>query len=105
MSRQFEELKESLEEALAYEQGKITLRSEKIIVPKPPAAYKAKDIKRIRKKGNYSQSIFAALLNVSPRTVQSWESGVREPNHSALRLLEIVDKGFYPPKARKRAST
>jgi putative transcriptional regulator len=104
MSKQFEELKEALEEALAHEQGKITLRSERIVVPKPPMAYKAKDIKRIRKKKNFSQSIFAALLNVSPRTVQSWETGARVPNHSALRLLEIVDKGFYPPQMKKRIS-
>jgi len=104
MGKQYEDLKEGFEEILAYRKGKITLRSEKIVVPEPPIAYKAKDIKRIRKKRNYSQGIFALILNVSPRTVQSWESGAREPNHSALRLLEIVDKGIYPPELKNRAT-
>ncbi|MFA6492400.1 MAG: helix-turn-helix domain-containing protein [Candidatus Babeliales bacterium] len=45
----------------------------------------------------YSQGAFAKVLNVSIKTVQSWESGVRVPSHSSLRLLEIVDKGIYRP--------
>lgn len=102
MGKLYEDLKEGFEDILDYRKGKITLRSERIVIPEPPMEYKAKDIKRIRKKGDYSQSIFAAILNVSTRTVQSWESGVRVPNHSALRLLEIIDKGFYPPTSQKR---
>ncbi len=104
MGKHYDDLKQGFEEILAYRRGKITLRSEKIVVPEPPLTYKAKDIKRIRKKRNYSQGIFALILNVSPRTVQSWELGVRVPNHSALRLLEIIDKGFYPPEIKKRAT-
>lgn len=50
-----------------------------------------------REQNNYSQGIFANVLNVSIKTVQSWESGVRAPSHVALRLLEVVDKGFYRP--------
>ncbi|MGC1878067.1 MAG: helix-turn-helix domain-containing protein [Rhabdochlamydiaceae bacterium] len=101
MGSLYEDLKEGFQEILAYRKGKITLCSERIEIPEPPMEYKAKDIKRIREKGDYSQSIFAAILNVSIRTVQSWESGVRVPNHSALRLLEIIDKGFYPPSSQK----
>jgi putative transcriptional regulator len=64
----------------------------------PPNEYKASDVKRIREKNYYSQGIFAKVLNVSIKTVQSWESGMRVPSHAALRLLEIVDKGYYGPK-------
>jgi putative transcriptional regulator len=103
MSKFYEKLKEGLEEALAHKQGKITLSSEIIEIPEPPMEYKAKDIKKIRAKRRYSQSVFAAVLNVSVKTVQSWESGERFPSHAALRLLEIVDKGAYHPPIVKRA--
>lgn len=95
MSKLFKSLKKGLEEAIAFSEGKITLKSEFIEIPEPPKEYSSKEIRGIREKNSYSQSIFARILNVSPRTVQSWESGVRVPSHSALRLLEIIDKGFY----------
>lgn len=102
MSKLFKGLKKGLEEALAHAEGKITLKSEIIEIPEPPAEYDAKDIKRIREQNNYSQGIFAKVLNVSIKTVQSWESGIRVPSHAALRLLEIIDKGFYRPKITRR---
>lgn len=98
MSRFYEKLKGGLEEVLAHKKGKITLRSEIVEIPEPPAEYTAKDIKKIREKGRYSQGVFAKVLNVSIKTVQSWEAGERFPSHAALRLLEIVDKGIYRPK-------
>lgn len=98
MSNFYKELKDGLEEALAYSKGKITLKSESIEIPDPPREYNAGDIKRIRKSASYSQGVFAKVLNVSVKTVQSWESGVRSPSHATLRLLEIVDKGFYRPR-------
>ena len=98
----FKDLKKSLEEVVAYKKGKLDLYSEYIEIPEPPAEYKAKDIKKIRTKNHYSQGIFAKVLNVSIRTIQSWESGRRVPTHSALRLLEIVDKGIYRPEIIKK---
>lgn len=98
----FKDLKKSLEEVVAYKKGKLNLYSEYIEIPEPPAEYKAKDIKKIREKKHYSQGMFAKVLNVSIRTVQSWESGQRVPTHSALRLLEIVDKGIYSPLIIKK---
>lgn len=102
MGKFFDDLKEGLEEAVAYEGGKKTLRTRSIELPKPPAQYKAKDIKKIRSKGQYSQGVFAIILNVSVKTVRSWESGERSPSHAALRLLQIVDQGFYRPKILQR---
>jgi putative transcriptional regulator len=102
MGKLYEELKEGFEEILAYRKKKITLRSERIEIPEPPIAYKAKHIKKIREKGRYSQGIFAKVLNVSVKTVQSWESGERVPSHAALRLLECVDKGFYRPRLTQK---
>lgn len=102
MSKLFKGLKAGLEDVLAYQKGKLKLRSETIEIPEPPADYTAKDIQKIRKRGNYSQGIFAKILNVSVKTVQSWESGERTPSHAALRLLEIVDKGIYQPQIYSR---
>ena len=98
----FEGLKAGLEEAIAHQQGKINLRTESIEIPEPPKKYRAKAIKGIREQNKYSQGVFAKVLNVSVKTIQSWESGQRAPSHAASRLLEIVDKGIYPPKVAKR---
>jgi putative transcriptional regulator len=103
MSKLFKGLKSGLKEALAHTEGKITLKSEIIEIPEPPAEYNAKDIRRIREQNHYSQGIFAKVLNVSIKTIQSWESGARVPCHAALRLLEVVDKGFYRPRVAKSA--
>ena len=102
MSKFFKDLKKGLEDIVAHKKGKLTLRSELVEIPEQPAEYKAKDIKNIRKKSNYSQGLFAKVLNVSIKTVQSWESGKRVPSHAALRLLEIVDKGIYRPEVYRR---
>ncbi len=104
MSKFFDELKDGLEEALEYQKGKVTLRTTSVELPEPPAQYTAKDIKRIRAREQYSQGVFAMVLNVSPKTIQAWESGERSPSHAALRLLEIVDKGIYHPTFQGKAS-
>jgi putative transcriptional regulator len=101
MGKLFEGLKKGMEEIIAHKEGKITLKSEFIEIPEPPKEYSPKKIKNIRAKWNYSQGIFAKVLNVSLKTVQAWESGDRNPNHAALRLLEIVDMGIYQPLLAK----
>lgn len=98
----FEDLKSGLQEVLDHRRGKIKLTSEFIEIPEPPAEYKPREIKQIREDKNYSQSIFAKILNVSPRTIQSWESGARKPSQASLRLLEIIDKGIYNPEIYRR---
>lgn len=102
MSKLFKKLKTGLEDAIAHKQSKLNLRSETVVLPKPPAIYKPKEIKKIRNRNKYSQGIFAIVLNVSVKTVQSWESGRRVPSHAALRLLEIIDKGIYNPNIYKK---
>ncbi|SRR3990167_7736909 len=109
MGKLFDDLKKGLQDIIAHQEGKITLKSEFIEIPEPPKEYGPKKIKGIRTKWNYSQGIFAKVLNVSLKTVQAWESGDRNPNHAALRLLEIVDLGIYHPiliksSAKRRAA-
>ena len=39
-----------------------------------------------------SQSVFARVLNVSTKTVQSWEQGERKPSYAALRHVAGVPR-------------
>ena len=98
MSEIFELLKEGLGDIIDHQKGKKKLRTRTVNVPEPASSFSPDDVKRIRKSLNYPQSLFAKFLNVSPRTIEACESGIRTPNHAALRLLEIVDKGIYSPK-------
>ncbi len=105
MSEFFADIKEGLEEAIAYEQGKTTLCTHLVELPEPPAKYTADDIKNIRNKRNLSQSVFALYLNVSVKTVRSWESGERIPSQCALRLLELIDNEVFIIKSGKKLSS
>lgn len=91
----FAELVESAEQALAYERGaREGYRVTNVAVPKPPRPMSSDEIARVRKRLKYSQSVFARMLNVSTKTVQAWEQGVRVPSDAALKLLTIAKK--YP---------
>ena len=105
MGKFFDDLKQGMQEAVLFEKGKKTLRTHWVEVPLPPANYTARDIRRIRKKAlNCSQSVFSRVLNVSVKTVQSWESGERNPSHAALRLLELIEKRIYQPEWNKKSA-
>lgn len=49
------------------------------------------EVKRLRKRLNASQAVFAHCLNVSPKLVQAWEAHRREPDGAALRLLRLAE--------------
>jgi putative transcriptional regulator len=98
----FDLLKEGLNDIIEYQKGKKKLRKRVVEVPEPATNYTAKDVKRIRESLNYPQTLFAKFLNVSVRTVEAWEAGRRVPNHAALRLLEIIDKGIYRPQHHQK---
>jgi len=51
---------------------------------------KPNDIKKIRKRINVSQPVFAKLLNTSSETVKKWEQGERHPTGTSLKLLNLV---------------
>jgi putative transcriptional regulator len=87
----FAELKGAMEDALAFERGKRRdLKVTRIQAPRPPKAMSPQDIARIRQRLNCSQAVFAMMLNISPKTVQAWEQGSREPGDAALKLLTIA---------------
>ena len=50
----------------------------------------ANDVVKARLKSGLSQAQFAAVLHISPRTLQQWEQGRRHPSGAAETLLRIV---------------
>lgn len=84
------ELLGALDETLQHARGKITLRTTRVPMPRKAAPMPPEKVVALRHTLNVSQSVFAQLLNVSPMTAKSWETGRRSPCGAALRLLEIA---------------
>ncbi|MBK7391787.1 MAG: helix-turn-helix domain-containing protein [Chloracidobacterium sp.] len=91
MNEFFEDLKAGLQSAIEHAEGKRTdMRT--TTLPRPPKELSAKEIVKVRKQLNVSQALFARYLNISPKTVQSWEQGHGKPNGASLKLLSIAMK-------------
>ncbi len=88
----FEELEDSLGQALRHARGEMELRTTTHRVPPEPKPRSKSSIMALRRQLNYSQSMFARALNVSPETVRAWEQGLRAPSDAALKLLAIAEK-------------
>jgi putative transcriptional regulator len=86
----FERLRKGIQEGIAYSRGELNLKTTEL--PMPPPRTGAAQIVHLRKRLGMSQTMFAATLNVSPRTVQSWEQGLRQPADAALRMLQVIGK-------------
>ncbi len=87
-----ERLKTSLEEAIRQARGEITLKTTVVELPDEPPEIDAPTLVAIRGQSRMSQAVFARLLNVSTKTVQSWEQGVRTPSHASRRLIQIYSQ-------------
>lgn len=57
-----------------------------------PSPHDAASIRRIRDAVQISQPVFAQLLGVSAKLVQSWETGARNPAPIARRLLDEIKR-------------
>jgi len=86
----FERLKKGMQDSIAYSRGELTLVTTEL--PVPPPRPRPGDILSLRKKHRMSQAVFAAVVNVSVKTVQSWEQGVRQPSEASLRVLQILHR-------------
>jgi putative transcriptional regulator len=78
-----------MEQAIRHSNGEIALKTTVIELPDPPPVILAEEVARLRLDHEMSQAVFARLLNVSTKTVQSWEQGTRKPSRAALRLIQI----------------
>ena len=84
----FSKIESGLKEAIAFESGKGKARVQRRQIEISPVPhYKGNTVKRIREELNLSQKMFAGVIGVSIKTVESWESGKSEPSGAAQRLL------------------
>ena len=81
-----------LESVRQMQRGEVA-RSTKVKLPSAAEA---------RMRMGLSQQDFAELLGVSPRTLQDWEQGRREPTGAARMLLKVAVK--HPGVLRKIAT-
>lgn len=83
---------QGLREAAEHSQGKRHLNESLREIPGPAPKWTSSKIKHLRKDiFRLSQPLFAALLNVTPSTVRSWEQGQKSPSGAAARLLQILE--------------
>lgn len=88
---QFERLLKSTKQAVEHAEGKRSdLRT--TVLPQPPKALNSREIVALREGLHFSQSVFARHLNVSVKTVQSWEQGLGKPSGATLKLLSLISK-------------
>ena len=88
----FERLKGGLEEGLAHAKGEVSLKT--VVVPEKPPEIDGRTLAALREAAEMSQAIFAKVLNVSAKTVQSWEQGTRVPSMASRRLIQVFSQ--YP---------
>lgn len=83
----FEELRVGLTAAIEHAKGnRKDLRT--TTFPRPPKELSAKEIAKVRSRLNVSQAVFARYLNISPKTVQSWEQGLGKPRRKPQTLVD-----------------
>ena len=84
MSSAFASIKQGLDEAIEYSNGRV----EKAIVHE----FGPVEVKKIRSKLGMSQNEFASAFGISVSTLRHWERGDRAPHGPALVLLNVVSK-------------
>ena len=89
MSALFDDLKQGLEEAIAYEKGQGNAHVRTYMIA-PLKEYSCAEIREIRIKSGMTQSVFAYYMGVSKKTVEAWEGGRSHPTGPAFRLLNIL---------------
>lgn len=93
----YESIVQGLNEAIEYEKGTISARTNTVSVA-PLPEIKSNQIKDIRASLNMTQGIFAAVMGVSIKTVEAWEAGTNTPSGTAKRMLSLLQSDPDLPK-------
>jgi putative transcriptional regulator len=80
-----------LSQALEHERGTSPSRVSTVTV-EPVPQYTSSRIRMIRSRLHLTQRIFAAVLGVSQKTVEAWESGKNKPNGPAQRMISLMER-------------
>ena len=83
----FSDLMDGLEEALAYSKGKASAET---FVRK--RSLPTINVVEIRESLRMTKKSFAAVLGVSCRTVEAWESGKSNPTPTAKKLMFLIQE-------------
>lgn len=83
-NKQFDELLESVRDMGRHMRGEVVVGARVREFPEP-------DVKAIRQRTGLSQTRFAHLIGVKPKTLQNWEQHRVRPAGPARALLRIVD--------------
>ncbi|MDR1322713.1 MAG: helix-turn-helix domain-containing protein [Gracilibacteraceae bacterium] len=96
MSKMGQELIESMQELVDYSAGKMELRTSRMNVYPVRKMITPDEIRDTRKNLGMTQAMFAVVIGVSKKTVESWETGRYTPDGAARRLITILqaDRGF-----------
>lgn len=85
----YDGIMQGLEEAIAYNEGKIKARTNTITIT-PVPDFEANEIKNIRNELGMTQVLFAGSMGVSTKTVEAWEAGRNMPDGPARRILSML---------------
>jgi len=88
----YDSIIKGLNEAIQYEKGVLKATKSRHIYIADLPQYHGTKIREIRMKQNMTQKLLAAVLGVSIKTVEAWESGKNIPEGPAQRLLNLIDK-------------
>jgi putative transcriptional regulator len=85
-----EKLISSARQAEEHSAGKRTLRTATIAV-RPVPRYEPRQIQELRARLDLTRGLFGSVVGVSPKAVEAWELGTRQPSAAALRLIAELD--------------
>lgn len=84
--------------AISHEMAdKITMRILGGKAPSKPAPLSPEEIRELREKAHMSQSVFAALLNITTGYLSQLERGAKQPTGPALALLHVIRRNGIEP--------
>jgi len=90
MSKVSEGIMRGLQEAVEYSKGNLQVRKIKRTFNPVRESFSAEEIKDIRNSLGMTQGVFAGVIGVSQKTVESWEAGRYTPDGAARRLISIL---------------
>lgn len=85
----FSELTEGFDALKSQREGKLTLRTFKV-VNNPAPTLSPQDVVNVREQLHLSRPVFAHYLRTNPRTLENWEQGRAKPNAQAVLLIKMV---------------
>jgi putative transcriptional regulator len=91
---------EGLQDIKEWKASRKQLRVHEIQI-EPVPDIDAISVKGLRKDMNLTQMMFAQLLGVSKKTVETWEEGRSLPNGPTRRLIEILWNDQELPKRQQ----